>query len=94
MFIDISAPEIVAAWTAAMAAHASQMRTRNYAELQLSRARTLGLRAGVEYAIALFPNDPLVFDGLSGLKRGVLLSGETQCHPRRCYIGRATACPV
>lgn len=38
---DISAPEVLAAWKAAMGAHASQMQTRNYAELQLTRARLL-----------------------------------------------------
>jgi hypothetical protein len=38
-------------------------------ELQLSRARVLGLRSGVEYAQALFPNDPLVFDSLAPLTR-------------------------
>jgi LmbE family N-acetylglucosaminyl deacetylase len=56
-------------WHGAMQAHASQMRTRNYAELQLARARLHGLRFGVELAIPLFPNDPLVFDGLKQLGR-------------------------
>jgi hypothetical protein len=44
------------------------MGVRQYAELQLTRARLLGLRAGVEYAQALYPNDPLVFDSLAALK--------------------------
>ena len=65
ILIDISAPEIIAAWTAAMEAHASQSRTRNYVELQLTRARLWGLRAGVGHAMALFPNDPLVLDSLA-----------------------------
>jgi LmbE family N-acetylglucosaminyl deacetylase len=69
VFIDVSAPAIIDAWTAAMAAHSSQSRSRNYTELQLTRARLNGLRAGVEHAIALFPNDPLVFDSLSPLSR-------------------------
>ena len=64
VLMDVSAPEIVAAWTAAMAAHASQVRARNYIELQLARARLNGLRAGIGHAIALFPNDPLVLDSL------------------------------
>jgi hypothetical protein len=67
--MDISAPEVIAAWTAAMEAHASQLRTRNYVELQLSRARVQGLRAGVGYAQALYPNDPLIFESLSHLTR-------------------------
>ena len=70
VFIDISAPEIVAAWTAAMDAHASQASTRNYIELQLTRARLRGLRAGIGHAMALFPNDPLVLDSLAPVSRG------------------------
>lgn len=70
VLIDVSAPEIVAAWTAAMKAHASQMRTRNYIDFQLTRARWFGARAGVEYAIALFPNEPLVFESLANAGRG------------------------
>jgi LmbE family N-acetylglucosaminyl deacetylase len=69
VFVDVSAPEIVATWKSAMETHASQMRTRNYVELQLSRARTNGLRCGTEYAIALFPSDPLVIDSLPVLER-------------------------
>jgi LmbE family N-acetylglucosaminyl deacetylase len=70
VLIDISAPEIVAAWTQAMEAHASQMKTRNYVELQLARARVLGLNAGVAHAQALWPNDPLVFGSLASLTHG------------------------
>jgi len=68
--IDISRPEILTAWTAAMEAHASQTSARAYVQLQLTRARLRGLRAGVEHAIALFPNDPLVFDSLHQIARG------------------------
>ncbi len=67
VLIDLSAPGIVAAWTAAMEAHASQARARPYVELQLARARVQGLRAGVEYAQPLFPADPLLFDSLAAL---------------------------
>jgi len=70
VLIDVSAPEIISAWTAAMESHASQMSARNYVELQLTRARLLGVRAGVGHAIALFPNDPLVFDSLAQAGRG------------------------
>ncbi len=69
VFFDVSSPEIMAVWVAAMEAHASQMKTRNYVELQLIRARLHGLRAGLTNAIALFPNDPLVFDSLKTLNR-------------------------
>jgi len=70
VLMDVSAPEIVAAWTAAMEAHASQVRARPYVELQLARARFQGLRAGVGHAIALFPSDPLVAASLAQLSRG------------------------
>ncbi len=70
VLMDVSAPEIIAAWTAAMAAHASQLRARPYVELQLARARFQGLRAGVGHAIALFPSDPVVAGSLAQLSRG------------------------
>lgn len=70
LLIDISEAAIVAAWTKSMEAHASQMKTRNYVELQIARARVLGLDAGVAYAQALYPNDPPVFPSLAALDRG------------------------
>jgi N-acetylglucosamine malate deacetylase 1 len=70
VLVDISAPEIVATWTAAMEAHASQTRARKYVELQLARARLNGLRAGIDHAIALYPNDALVVGSLAQLSRG------------------------
>ena len=70
VLMDISAPEIVAAWTAAMEAHASQTSARDYVELQLARSRLRGLRAGLGHAIALYPNDPLVLGSLEQVSRG------------------------
>lgn len=70
ILINVSAPEVVAGWKAAMQAHASQVNHRNYIELQLTRSRLLGARAGVEYAIGLFPNEPLVFEALGATGRG------------------------
>ncbi len=70
VLVDVSAPEVMAAWKAAMEAHASQLRTRNYVELQLTRARLAGLRAGVGHAQVLFPADPLVVTSLGALGRG------------------------
>ena len=67
ILIDIS--DVIPTWTSAMEAHATQLRTRNYVELQLARARVNGLRCGVAHATALFPNDPLVFDSLTPLSR-------------------------
>jgi LmbE family N-acetylglucosaminyl deacetylase len=70
VLIDISSPEIIATWKAAMEAHASQTSARKYVELQLTRARLLGARAGIEFATALFPNDPLVLTSLAQAGRG------------------------
>jgi len=65
VFIDVS--DVLEAWIAAMRAHASQMQTRNYAELHSTRAVANGQRCNVGAAIPLFPNDPLVFDSLASL---------------------------
>ena len=70
VLIDVSAPDVLEAWTAAMQAHASQTSARDYVELQLTRARLRGLRVGTSHAIALFPNDPLVLDSLAAVGRG------------------------
>lgn len=70
VFIDVSGPEIVAAWKAAMEAHASQTSARAYVELQLGRARANGLRAGVSHTTALFPGNPFVLDSLAPLSHG------------------------
>ena len=70
LLVDISPPEIVQAWTNAMKAHASQGRTRNYAEVQLLRASSWGARGNVEYATPLFPNDPVIVGALAAVSRG------------------------
>ena len=70
VLIDVSDAKTLQAWTAAMEAHASQVTARRYVELQLARARLLGLRAGVGHAMALFPNDPPVIGSLAQLGRG------------------------
>jgi LmbE family N-acetylglucosaminyl deacetylase len=70
ILIDVSSPELITAWKAAMQAHASQTSAINYIELQLTRARLLGARAGVDHAIALYPNEPLLLDSLAHAGRG------------------------
>jgi LmbE family N-acetylglucosaminyl deacetylase len=70
LLVDISMPEVVQAWTNAMKAHASQGPTRNYAEVQLMRARSWGARAGLQHATPLFPNDPVVIGALASAGRG------------------------
>ena len=64
ILIVVSDPGILDQWTLALQAHASQMKTRNYLELQLTRARLNGLRAGIGHAFPLFSNDSLVLDSL------------------------------
>jgi len=70
IYIDISAPEVVAQWQAAMEAHASQTQARNYVEMQLTRARLNGMRCGVQHAVALFPSNPIVVPSLALITGG------------------------
>lgn len=60
-------------WVRLMECHASQMKTRRYVELQLARARALGLQVGGEYAQALWSNDPLRVSCLSAAPEGARL---------------------
>jgi LmbE family N-acetylglucosaminyl deacetylase len=69
VWIDVSAAPVMEAWIQAMRAHESQAKTRPYSTLQLSRAGLNGARCGVPAAVALYPNDPLVFDSLASLRR-------------------------
>lgn len=69
VIVDISRAHIVTSWKSAMEAHASQMKTRNYLELQLARARMHGLAAGVGHAQLLFPDAPIVFESLAAISR-------------------------
>ncbi len=69
--IDISAQ--FDRWVQLMERHQTQLRTRNYIELQTARARLLGLEAGVEYAQALFPTDDFLFATLGDLPPSVRL---------------------
>ncbi len=67
LLIDISAKETLAAWTAAIVAHASQLQTRNYLDLALTRAHLHGLRAGVSHALPVYFNDPLLLPNLESI---------------------------
>jgi LmbE family N-acetylglucosaminyl deacetylase len=70
LLVDVSDPAVLKAWENAMLAHVTQTQTRRYSDLQLERARLHGARCGCDAAIALFPNDSLVFDSLQPLQRG------------------------
>lgn len=67
VLIDIS--PVFERWKSLMACHASQAASRHYLDLQISRARQLGLLASCEYATALWPNDPPVLTSLQPLSR-------------------------
>jgi LmbE family N-acetylglucosaminyl deacetylase len=69
ILVDVSAPDVLSAWAAAMEAHVTQVKARNYVEMQMTRARVNGLRVGIDAAIALYPNDPPVVDCLARLGR-------------------------
>ena len=69
VFVDVSSAAVRRAWERSMLAHATQAQTRRYAELQLARASVNGARCGVEAAIALYPSDALIVDGLASLER-------------------------
>lgn len=70
VLIDISPSAVLEAWLAAMNAHASQSSTRNYVDLQLTRAKLFGALAGVDYAMAVFPNDALLFSSITDAGQG------------------------
>ncbi|MDP0501539.1 MAG: PIG-L family deacetylase [Verrucomicrobiota bacterium JB022] len=65
VLVDISAQ--VEDWKRLMHCHQTQVQSRAYVDLQLSRARQWGLRAGCEHALALWPNDPPRLDYLTDL---------------------------
>ena len=60
-------------WVELMQYHATQLRTRRYVEVQIARARLLGLTSGIEYAQALFPIDDLLVRDLAGIPKSVRL---------------------
>lgn len=70
VLFDVSDEATLSIWMAAMEAHASQVRAKPYVDLQLTRARSRGLSAGIGHAIALFPADPIVVDNLEPVETG------------------------
>jgi LmbE family N-acetylglucosaminyl deacetylase len=70
VLVGVADKKVLSAWTKAMRSHASQLKSRQYIELQLARAQVNGLRAGMSHAIAIYPNEPIVLDRLSRLGKG------------------------
>ncbi len=69
--VDISAH--FGKWIELMECHRTQLRTRDYIELQTARARLSGVEAGVQYAQVLFSPDDFLVDSLAGIPAGVRL---------------------
>jgi LmbE family N-acetylglucosaminyl deacetylase len=65
--LDISAQ--FERWIELMKCHRTQLRTRDYIELQTARARLLGIEAGVPHAQALFVTDHFLAESLTELPR-------------------------
>ena len=64
VLVDVSPSEVMTAWRAAMAAHESQTSARDYVDNGVADAEQ------VDYAIPLFPSDPIVVDSLATIGRG------------------------
>ncbi len=54
-------------WKDLMACHESQTGNLDYVDLQLSRARTLGIQSGVKYAVRLYSEGPLLWSSIAGI---------------------------
>jgi LmbE family N-acetylglucosaminyl deacetylase len=66
ILVDVTT--VHAQWEAAMRCHKTQVANKGYMDLVNSRARTLGASIGVEYAMALWLNDPVRLDAISDLR--------------------------
>ncbi len=63
--VDVSGQ--VERWKDLMACHESQTGNLDYVDLQLSRARTLGIQYGVKYAVRLYSEGPLLWSSIAGV---------------------------
>ena len=61
--VDVS--DFVHEWEAVMHCHQTQVGSKQYMELQMAAARTLGLAAGFDLAVGLYANDPICVNDLS-----------------------------
>ncbi len=67
ILVDVST--VYEHWIEMMNCHRSQTANRSYVDLQTSRSRQLGLMAGCNHAIALWPNDPPVLPSIQSVSR-------------------------
>jgi N-acetylglucosamine malate deacetylase 1 len=65
ILVDISSQ--IEKWKALMSCHSSQVNNLDYIDLQLSRARTLGIQMGVGSALRLYSEGPLLVGTASAL---------------------------
>ena len=63
--VDIS--DVIDKWEQVMGCHQSQLSNMKYNLLQHSKARLLGLNSGVEFAMGLWTNDPVMVDRVSDI---------------------------
>ena len=66
ILIDIS--DALPLWEQAMRCHQSQAKTSGYVEMRMAATRSWGLQTGVEYAMGLYLNDPILLPDVSSLK--------------------------
>jgi LmbE family N-acetylglucosaminyl deacetylase len=69
VIVDVT--ESVETWKKAIACHASQLRTRDYAGLVMARARALGAEIGSGHALAVWAADALRVTALTDLPSAV-----------------------
>ncbi len=65
LVFDISA--VVETWKEMMGCHASQLKSMNYLDYQLTQSRLLGMECGFEYGQALYVEEGLVLSGLGAI---------------------------
>ena len=67
ILVDVSSQ--LERWKELMQCHASQVRSLDYVDLQLSRARTLGIQMGVKAALRLYSEGPLILESMEALSQ-------------------------
>lgn len=66
LMIDIT--PVMELWEKAMRCHETQAKTYGYVEMRIAATHSWGLQVGVEYAMGLYLNDPVLIEDISSLK--------------------------